>query len=345
MTLLHEPDLRQFGSDNQAGAHPLVLAALAEANRGHVLGYGNDPYTRELAALTTELFGDDTRMYPVFGGTGANVVALAAMAGRWQGVLCAASAHIATDEGGAPEQLTGVKLVTAPSDDGKLTPESIVTALAALRSVHQVEPAVVSITQATEFGTVYTPDELRAIAELVHTRGLLLHMDGARLVNAAASLGVSLRALTTDVCVDVLSLGGTKNGLLFGDAVVVVNPLVAPRIERVHKGLAQLGSKQRFLSAQLLTLFGTDLWHDLAGTANERAATLAKRLGEIDGVELAHPVESNSVFLHGPAPVEATLIREFACQTFMTPIPTLRIMCSWDTTSFDLDRLLAALRT
>jgi threonine aldolase len=341
-TPLHDPARRGFGSDNQSGAHPAVLEAMVTANLGHVRGYGADPYTEALGAWARSEFGAGAAVFPVFGGTGANVVGLAGTTGRWQSVLCADSAHITTDEGNAPEQSAGLKLVPVPSVGGKLTPERVVAVLDTLRPLHHGAGAVVSLTQSTELGTVYTPDELAALTATAHSRGLRVHVDGARISNAAAFLGVSLRALTSDVGVDVLSLGGTKNGLAFGEAVVVLDPTAAPGVVTARKGLTQLGSKLRFLSAQLLALYGGGLWLELAGQANLRAAQLADGLLAVPGVTLVQPVQSNVVLVQAPAGVEALLAERFGCQRFTVPVPAVRLVCSWDTTQDDVDAVLAA---
>jgi threonine aldolase len=338
----HDAGRRRFGSDNHSGAHPEIVQAVLAANGGHVPAYGADPYTAALADMARDVFGPTARIHPVFGGTGANVVALAAAAGRLQAVVCAQSAHILTDEGGAPEMVGGVKLIPVATGDGKLAPDGVARALAELRPLHQARPAVVSITQSTELGTVYTVDELAALADTAHARGLLLHVDGTRLGNAAVHLGVGLADLTAAAGVDVLSLGGTKNGLFFGDAVVTFGD-AAPEIEQVRKSLTQLGSKMRFLSAQLLALYGTDLWSRLAATANRHATRIAAGLAAV-GVPAVHAVESNAVMVTADREVARVLTEDFGCQPFMTPVDVLRIMCSWDTTDGDVTALLDAVR-
>jgi threonine aldolase len=336
----HDVDLRRFGSDNHSGAHPEIVAAMLAANAGHVGAYGADPYTAALADMARDVFGPTAAMYPVFGGTGANVVALAAAAGRLQAVVCAQSAHIVTDEGGAPEMVGGVKLIPVPTPDGKLSPAAVRDALAALRPLHQARPAVVSVTQSTELGTVYAVEELAALADTAHAAGLLLHVDGTRLGNAAVHLGVGLGELTAGAGVDVLSLGGTKNGLFVGDAVVTFGG-AAPEIEQVRKSLTQLPSKMRFLSAQLLALYGTDLWSRLAAVANGHAARIAAGLAAV-GVPAVHPVESNAVMVAASGEAANVLTERFGCQPFMTPRQVLRIMCAWDTTDDDVTALLDA---
>ena len=246
---------RGFASDNYAGIHPDVLAAIAAANVGHQTAYGADVVTERLGTVVRQHFGDQAEVFPVFNGTGANVVALQAMMQRWEAVICASSAHINADEGGAPEKMAGLKLWTVPAPDGKLTPELIDVHAFGFGDVHRAQPSVVSITQSTEMGTIYTPEEVRAISDHAHSLGMSVHMDGARISNAAAALGVGMRNFTTDAGVDLLSLGGTKNGAMGAEAVVVLNPRFGSAVPFVRKTSMQLSSKMRFTSAQLVGLF------------------------------------------------------------------------------------------
>jgi threonine aldolase len=335
---------RGFGSDNQSGAHPRILEALVRANAGHVRGYGNDPYTAALNREVGPLFGPDATILPAFGGTGANVTAIAAMCDRWQAVLCASSAHLTVDEAGAIEAMTGIKPVPVTAPDGKVTPEAVDATLATLTGVHQADPGVLSLTQATEVGTTYGLDELGKLVDHAHERGLLVHLDGARLANAAAFLGCSLAALTGEVGIDVLTLGGAKNGMLFGEAIVVLNPAAAPKLQRAQKTLGQLLSKQRYVSAQLLELFGTSLWRELAEQANAAAQAVGGELGAVPGVRVLYPVQANSVFVQVEPSVAGLLTTAFFCQPTAVPAPALRIMASWDTEAADVDRLVDAVR-
>lgn len=335
-------DHRGFGSDNQAGIHPRLLAAIAAANSGHVRGYGDDPYTQSLGASIRSCFGEAARVYPVFSGTGANVVALAASAGRWQSVICTDCAHINTDEGAAVEQMTGLKIAAVPAVAGKLTPDDVRRVTEAARSVHQAAPAVLSLTQCTELGTVYTPEETAALARTAHDLGLVVHVDGTRLANACVTLGLPMRALTTDAGVDLVSLGGTKSGMLAGDAVVVLNESAAPRLEAARKGSAQLGSKLRFISAQLAALLADDTWQEIAANANERARQLSDLLSDTEGVRVLFPVQANSVFVQVPERAVAMLTARYRCQEF-PQAAAIRIMCSWDTTAQDVTELATAL--
>ena len=266
---------RGFASDNYAGIHPEILAAIARVNAGHQVAYGDDDTTAELTSAMKAHFGEQAEVFPVFNGTGANVVALQAMTKRWEAVVCATSAHVNVDEGGAPEHGAGLKLWTIPTPDGKLTPELIDTQAWGFGDVHRAQPGVVTITQSTELGTLYTVDEMRAIADHAHALGMRVHLDGARIANAAAALGTDFRAFTTDVGVDVVSFGGTKNGAMLGEAVVVLDPDAAPGVDFLRKSSMQLASKMRFVSAQLLALLTDDLWLRNATHANAMAQALA----------------------------------------------------------------------
>src|SRR5215207_2937685 len=287
---------RGFASDNNAGVHPRVWDALRSADHGHVVAYGDDVYTETAVRLFRERFGETAEVFFVFGGTGANVSALAAVARPFQAVVCAETAHVNVDECGAPERFTGCKLVDLPTPDGKLRVEQVEPLLARLGDQHHVQPRVVSVSQPTELGTVYTVEELTRLASFAHERSMLLHVDGARLANAAAHLNVSLEELTAGAGVDVLSFGGTKNGMMYGEAVVFFDPARAAEFRFVRKQCAQLPSKMRFVAAQFTALLGQDLWLQTAAHANRMAQALAAALREIPGVRLTRPVESNAVF-------------------------------------------------
>ncbi|GCD47290.1 threonine aldolase family protein [Streptomyces paromomycinus] len=340
----HDPAVRGFASDNYAGAHPEVLAALALANGGHQVAYGEDEYTEALQRTIRSHFGQTAEAFPVFNGTGANVVALQAMTDRWGAVICADSAHIHVDECGAPERVGGLKLLTVPTEDGKLTPELIDREAYGWDDEHRAMPQVVSITQNTELGTVYTPDEVRAICEHAHERNMLVHLDGSRIANAAASLDVPMRAFTNAVGVDVLSLGGTKNGALFGEAVVVVNPDAVRAMKHVRKMSMQLASKMRFISVQLEALLTRDLWLRNARHANSMAQRLAAGVREVDGVEILYPVQANAVFARLPHDVTERLQKRYRFYFWDEAAGDVRWMCSFDTTEEDVDGMLAALR-
>lgn len=339
---------RHFASDNYSGVHPEVMHALSTINTGHTPAYGGDPVTAELATLARELFTPDTEIYPVFNGTGANVTGLQAMLPRWGAVVCATTAHINVDEGGAPEKMAGLKLLTVPTADGKLTPELVDREAWGWGDEHRAQPLVVSITQSTEFGTCYSPDEIRALAAHAHERGMTLHLDGSRLGNAAAHLNTDLRALTVDCGVDVLSLGGTKNGLMGAEAVVAIRPDRAPGLTYLRKTHMQLGSKLRFVSAQLLELYGTELWRRSATHANTMAQRLSAGISHLatlphSGVRLAQPTQSNAVFAELPPAVAAHAREQFTFYTWPGSDTMVRLMCSFDTTAADVDALLAAI--
>ncbi|WP_086710012.1 threonine aldolase family protein [Streptomyces antimycoticus] len=340
----HDPEARGFASDNYAGAHLEVLAALTLANGGHQVAYGEDDYTDNLQQIVRGHFGATAQAFPVFNGTGANVVALQAVTDRWGAVICAESAHINVNEGGAPERMGGLKLLTVPTPDGKLTPELIDRQAWGWEDEHRAMPQVVSITQNTELGTVYTPDEIRAICEHAHAHGMKVHLDGARIANAAASLNVPMRTFTTEAGVDILSLGGTKNGAVFGEAIVVINPDAVRKMKHLRKTSMQLASKMRFVSVQLEALFAGDLWLRNARHANEMAARLAEGMRGIDGVEVLYPVQSNGVFARLPHDVSERLQKSFRFYVWDESDSVVRWMCSFDTTEEDVDVFLAALK-
>lgn len=347
------PALLPFASDNSAGAHPEILAALVAANDGPAASYGDDPWTASFQEVVREHFGPDAVGYPTLTGTGANVVALASMLPRWGAVVTPTTAHLATDENGAPERLAGIKLLTVPTPDGRLTPELLDREAWGWGDPHRAQPLVVSVSQATELGTVYGPGELRALTDHAHALGMRVHMDGARLANAAAHLGTGLGELTRDVGVDVLSLGGTKNGAVLAEAVVVLDPaavLGGPgAVDHVRKLTAQLASKQRFVSAQLTALFGADLWRASATHANAMAARLragVEALGS-DVVVLTRPTQANAVFVALPPDVAEGARRRARFYDWDARrgdgLVEVRWMCSWATTEGDVDALVDAL--
>ncbi len=340
---LHDPALKTFASDNYAGVHPEVLEAVAAANGGHQVSYGEDVYTARLHEVMAEQLGRQVEVFPVFNGTGANVLSLQAMLPPWGAVVCTRNAHIHTDENGAPERVAGIKLLTVATPDAKLTPELVDQEAWGWGDEHRAQPLVVSLTQTTELGTCYTPDELRALCDHAHERGMRVHMDGARLANAAATLGVPLRAITTDVGVDVLSFGGTKNGLLGAEAVVVLDPDAAQGLTYLRKMNMQLGSKMRFLSAQLLALLDGDLWLRSAQHANAMALRLRDAVAVLPGVQVVQAVESNAVFAALPPGVADRLRERFRFYDWDVARGEVRWMCAFDTTEADVDAFAAAL--
>lgn len=345
MTSLVTPHISpdpSFASDNVAGVAPEVLDALSVEQSGAAIPYGGDAATERLREWARTEFGSQAEIYPVFNGTGANVISLQALLPRWGAVICTTQAHITTDEGAAPERVGALKLLARPGT-GKLTPADIHAEASAQGFVHAAQPLAVSLTQSTEVGSVYSIEELTALSTTAHEAGMGVHIDGARLANAAAALGTSLGALTTDVGADVVSLGATKNGALGAEAVVVINPERTPGIEFIRKYSMQLASKQRFLSAQLNALFGTDLWHRHAEAANGSAADLAQRLEKVDGVTIAEAPQVNAVFPEVTHEVAARITSRYIAHTWSTSargLPVLRLMCSFQTTTEDIDRLV-----
>lgn len=349
MSTLHDPAVRDFASDNYSGIHPEILAAIAAANEGHQVAYGEDAYTKRLQEVMASHFGEGVQAFPVFNGTGANVVGLQSMLPRWGAVITASTAHIHVDEGGAPERMGGIKLLTVPTDDGKLTPELVDREAWGWGDEHRAQPLVVSITQSTELGTLYTPDEIRALAEHAHERGMRLHMDGARISNAAAALDLPLRAFTRDAGVDVLSFGGTKNGAMLGEAIVVLDPAASEGLVFSRKYSMQLASKMRFVSAQLIALLEGDLWLRNARHSNAMAARLRAGVeaglaeGSIRDVRFTQPTQANAVFASLPEGVADRLRESFRFYDWDAARNEVRWMCSFDTTEDDVDAFLAAI--
>jgi threonine aldolase len=338
---------RGFASDNNSGVHPEILAAIAAANGGHVVAYGDDVHTAGARQRFREHLGEQAEAFMVFNGTGANVLALEALARPHEAVICPATAHLNVDECGAPERIAGVKLLSVETADGKLTPGLVADRITGVGDQHASQPRVVSVSQSTELGTVYTPDEIGALADLAHRHQMYLHVDGARLANAAAALDLPLRALTTDAGVDALSFGGTKNGLLLGDAIVFLRSELARDFLFIRKQSMQLASKMRFLAVQFDTLLGGDLWHRNASHANAMAGRLADAISDIDRVELAYPVQANGVFVTLPGEaierLRDALPAALPFYVWDEAAGTIRLMCSWDTTEEDVDGLAAAL--
>jgi len=343
MSTSHDTSVRGFASDNYSGVHPQILEAIARANGGHQGAYGDDYYTARLDELARETFGPEAAIFPVFNGTGANVTALQALLPRWGAVICASSAHINVDENGAPERIGGMKLLAVDSPDGKLTPELIDREAWGWGDEHRAQPLAVSITQSTELGTVYTPAEIEAITSHAHAKGMLVHLDGARLANAAASLDLPLRALTTDAGVDIVSLGGTKNGMLLGEGVLTLRTELAADMKYLRKMNMQLGSKMRFISAQLLELYGTELWRRSAAHSNAMAARLAQAVTDIEGAELVYPVQANAVFAKLPNEVADRLREKFRFYDWDRGAGHVRWVCSFDTSEEDVQSFSSAL--
>ncbi len=334
---------RGFASDNYAGVHPEVLAAIARANDGHAVAYGEDDETACLRDLMRDHLGGQAEVFPVFNGTGANVVALQSICRPWEAVICAETAHVNVDEGGAPEKVAGLKLWTVPVADGLLTPAAVDVHSVRVGDVHRSQQAVVTVTQSSELGTAYSVDQLGSLVEHVHSLGMKVHLDGARIANAAAGLGVPLRAITTDVGIDILSFGGTKNGAMGAEAVVVLNPSLARAVPFLRKSSMQLASKMRFVSAQLCALLTDNLWLRNASHANGMAQRLLAGVQAIPGVEVRRRVDANAVFAIIPRDVTARLQSEYRFYEWDEATGEVRWMCSWDTTAEDVDGFVAAI--
>jgi threonine aldolase len=330
--------VRPFGSDNWAPAHPAVLEAVARANDGSAQhGYGDDDWTRAAAERFRSIFGEQAASFPVFNGTGANVLAVRALCRPYHGVICAESAHVNGDECGAVEAVAGIKVLAVRTADGKLDPDLVDRRLTGRGDEHRVQPRLVSITQSTELGTLYSLEELRALADHAHGHGLLLHVDGARIANAAASLGASLRETTTDAGVDVLSFGATKNGALGAEAVVFLADGMADEVLFLRKQSLQLASKMRFISAQLSAILTDDLWHANAAHANAMASRLAAAVSDVPGVQVTQAVQANAVFAILPAHATLALQEAYGFYVWDELTGEVRWMCSWDTTPEDVD--------
>jgi threonine aldolase len=340
---LHDPALHSFASDNYAGIHPQVLEAIRTANGGHQVSYGDDVYSARLTDVFRSHFGEGCEVFCVFNGTGANVVSLQAMTRRWDAVICAESAHINVDECGAPEKVGGLKLLPVTTPDGKLTPALIDSRAGGFGDQHRAQPRVVSVSQATELGTCYSVEELGALCDHAHGLGLLVHVDGARACNAASHLEVSLRGLITDTGVDVLSFGGTKNGLMIGEAVVVLNPDAVAGVDYLRKSAMQLASKMRFIAVQFEALLGAGLWLENAGRANDLAKRLEAGVRDVPGVAITRAVEANSVFAVLPGEVARRLQARHQFYVWDETTGEVRWMTAFDTTEADVDEFVRAI--
>ncbi len=330
------PPTRSFASDNNAGVHAEVLEAIARANQGHVVAYGDDDYTRSAIAKFEEHFGTGIEVFFTFNGTGANILSLQSINRPYHAVLCSEYAHIYTDECGAPEKHTGCKLIPLPHQDGKITLDSVRHAYHGIGDQHHVQARVISITQSTEMGTVYQPGEIRALADFAHENNMFLHVDGARIANAAATLGQTLRKATRDLGVDVLSFGGTKNGIMGGEAVVFFNREFAADFLYLRKQGMQLASKMRFIAAQFEALLTNDLWQRSAGHANRMARVLEAEVRKIPQVRVVWKVEANGVFAQIPRPAIAKIQERYFFYPWIEEECIVRWMCSFDTTEEDV---------
>ena len=332
-----------FASDNHAGVHPDVLAAVVAANGGHAPAYGADDWTARLVQRFREHFGATAQPFPVFNGTAANVLCVEALTEPWQAVVCASTAHLHVDECGAPER-AGRKLLVVDTPDGRLTPDMVAPMLRRIGDEHVVQPRVISITQSTELGTVYPPEAIAALAEWAHAHGMLLHVDGARLCNAAAALGVPLRAFTTDAGVDAVSFGGTKIGLMGAEAVVLLRDDIGDGFKFRRKQAMQLASKMRYVSAQLDALLSGDLWERSGAHANAMARRLAAAVRDLPGIRITQPVEANAVFAVLDPAVTERLQQSWPFYLWDEATGEVRWMASWDTAEEEVDAFAADIR-
>ena len=328
---------RGFASDNNAGVHPLILEAIQKANNGHTIAYGDDPYTEDAIKSIKKIFGDHTEVFFVFIGTAANVLGLDAVTRPYNSIICAETAHIFVDECGAPEKFTGCKLLSLETNDGKLTVERISKHIHGFGFEHHSQPKVISITQSTEMGTVYTPREIKKICDYAHDHNMLVHMDGARISNAAAFLGTGFREITADAGIDVLSFGGTKNGMMYGEAVIFFNKVLAEDFKYRRKQGMQLASKMRFIAAQFSAYLKDDLWLKNASHANKMSKKLFERVKGMKAVKITQEVQSNGVFAIIPPKIIPELQKEYFFYIWDEKKSEVRWMTSFDTTMEDIE--------
>ncbi len=336
---------RSFASDNNAPVHPVILQAIADANQQDFVSYGDDPYTREAREIFRQKLGGDAQAFFVFTGTGANVSAMSHLLRPWQGIVCASTAHIQNDECGAPEKYSGSKVRTVPSENGKLIPSQLKPFLHSVGFEHHVQPGVISITQATELGMVYTAEEIEEIAHFAHQNDLYLHMDGARIANACAASGLSPEEMITRTGVDVISFGGTKNGLMNGEAVVFLNPELAKNFQYVRKQSMQLASKMRYISAQFIAHFKDDLWLKTAEHANKMASLLAERIRDIPDIKLSMPVQTNAVFASVPPEIIQPLQEKYFFYEWNKALNEVRWMTHFQTQEEDIEDFVNTIKS
>jgi threonine aldolase len=327
---------RGFASDNNAGIHPEILKEIISANSGHVTGYGSDIYTEMAMDLFRDNFGSSTEIFFVFTGTGANVLGLSAITRSWNSIITAATAHLEGDECGAPEKLIGCKVLVVDTPDGKITPQLVEKHMHGIDFEHHSQPKVISITQATEMGTVYSVAEIRSISEYAHSRNMLLHMDGARIANAAVALDLPFRAFTTDAGVDVLSFGGTKNGMMSGESICFLRPGLSADFKFIRKQGMQLASKMRYISAQYIGYFKDELWKMCASNSNAMAALLGEKIRQVPGIKVTQKVQSNGVFVIMPSEIAEKMKAHYFFYPWDEKMSEYRLMCSWDTEEQDV---------
>ncbi|MDP3002999.1 MAG: beta-eliminating lyase-related protein [Bacteroidales bacterium] len=335
---------RGFGSDNNAGIHPDIIKEIISVNTGHVIGYGSDIYTERALGIFKEQFGSSTETFFVFTGTAANVLSLSGITRSWNSVITASTAHLEQDECGAPEKFTGCKVLTVDTPDGKITTDLLERHMHGFDFEHHSQPKVISVTQSTEMGTVYTAAEIRKIADFAHDRGMLLHMDGARITNAAVSLDLPFKAFTTDSGVDVLSFGGTKNGMMFGEAICFLKPGLSADFKYIRKQGMQLSSKMRFISAQYIAYFRNDLWKNCASHSNAMAGILEERLKQFTEISITQAVQSNGVFVIMPSEVAEKMRNHYFFYPWNEKRSEYRLMASWDTTEADIEDFIFLLK-
>ncbi|KAA3617524.1 MAG: low specificity L-threonine aldolase [Calditrichaeota bacterium] len=335
---------RSFASDNNAGVHPKIMQALNDCNVGHVVGYGDDPFTESAIKTFKKHFGETVEPFFVYGGTGANVLAIGSMCRPFESVICANTAHINVDECGAPERFSGAKLVDIPTVDGKLTPKQIKPFLFGFDFEHHSQPKAISISQPTELGTVYSIDELKALRQLADEYNLYLHMDGARISNAAVALDINFSEFTLDCGIDVLSFGGNKNGMMFGEALIFFNPSLAENFKYVRKQAMQLHSKMRFISAQFDAFLQSDLWKENATHSNKMAQVLFEKVSGLPGVEITQKVETNAIFVKIPKEIIPKLQEEYFFYVWNEEWGEVRWMASFDTTHEDIENFVNTLK-
>ena len=337
--------MRSLVSDNHSGMHPRVLEAITAANADHAVSYGADPWTSRALELLRGEFGEHAEVFPVFNGTGANIVGMQSMLRSWESVICATTAHVNVDEAGAPEKLLGSKVIAVPSADAKITPDLIRAQHWGIGDFHHAQPRVVLVTQSTEYGTRYSLDELRAITDTAHELDMYVYLDGARISNATAGLGCTFKEMTTDIGIDALSFGATKNGAMGAEAVVILNPALkaGETLGYIRKQYMQLASKMRFVSAQFIALLEDDLWRANAEHSNSMAQYLASKVAGIPGVTITQAVEANAVFAIIPAAITPALQEVTPFYVWNEVTNEVRWMCSWDTTTADIDTFVSAL--
>ncbi|MCD6113483.1 MAG: low specificity L-threonine aldolase [Bacteroidales bacterium] len=335
---------KSFASDNNSGVHPDILQSIIEANKGDAVGYGDDKYTKKAIKKFKEIFGEDTDVYFVFTGTGANIIGLKSITNTFNSIICAETAHINVDECGAPEIFTGCKLLPIPTKDGKINVEKIKCHIHDIGFEHHSQPKVVSITNTTELGTLYSCEEIKKISNYVHANNMYLHMDGARISNASASLKKGLKEITKDAGVDVLSFGGTKNGMMYGEAVLFFNKKLSENTKYFRKQSSQLCSKMRFISAQFIKFFENDLWLKNATHSNKMAKLLEEKLKDIPEITITQKVESNSVFAIIPQKYIKKLQEKYFFYMWDENKSEVRWMTSYDTEEKDIDNFVSAIK-